>query len=129
MFAENACWMLECNAKSSGTTNRLKRMKLEGHEIEDENAAREVQEASCRSPFRFSMYEIGVGEEVVFAGDPGKKAEVNDDRHGRFCNETASLSALAKSLLGCSYPVQGILYFKYKGKVLDEIRKMHESSR
>lgn len=129
MSAEDAYRLLECIAKISGTTNRLKRMKPEGHEIEDENAAREVQEASRRGPFRFSMCGIGTGEEVVFAGDPSKKAEVVDDRHVRFGNETASLTSLAKSLLGCRHSVQGPLYFKYKGKILAEIRKMRESNR
>jgi hypothetical protein len=35
MSAEDAYHLLECIAKISGTTNRLKRMKPEGHEIED----------------------------------------------------------------------------------------------
>lgn len=45
MSAEDAYHLLECIAKISGTTGRLKRMKPEGHEIEDENTAREVQDA------------------------------------------------------------------------------------
>ena len=36
--------------------------------------------------------------------------------------------ALAKRLLGCAHPVQGTLHFKYKGKVLDALRKAHEAS-
>ena len=88
-------------------------MKPEGHEIEDENTAREVQEAARRGPFRFSMCGIGVGAEVVFVDDESKKAVVVDDRHIRFGNEITSLSALATQLLGVSHPVQGTLYFKY----------------
>ena len=111
-----------------GTTDRLKRMKPEGHEIEDENTAWEVQEAARRGPFRFSMCGIKAGEEVVFVDDDTKKAIVLDDRHVRFDNETTSLSALAKRLLGCTHPVQGTLYFKYKGQVLDALRKAHEAT-
>ena len=59
----------------------------------------------------------------VFLNDASKKAAVVDDRHVRFGKEITSLSALAKFLLGCNHPVQGTLYFKYKGKVLDEMRK------
>ena len=127
MSAEDAYHLLECIAKISGTTDRLKRMKPEGHEIEDENTAREVQDAARRGPFRFSVCGIGVGAEVVFVGDESKKAVVVDDRHVSFANETTSLSALAKQLLGSNYPVQGTLYFKYKGKILDDIRKERES--
>lgn len=127
MSAEDAYRLLECIAKISGTTDRLKRMKPEGHEIEDENTAREVQDAARRGPFRFSMCGIRVGAEVVFVDDVSKKAIVVDDRHVRFASETTSLSALAKQLLGCDHPVQGTLYFTYNGKILDDIRKEREA--
>ena len=126
MAAEEAYHLLECIAKISGTTDRLKRMKPEGHEIEDENTAREVQDAARRGPFRFSMCGISAGAEVVFVDDASKRAVVVDDRHVRFANETTSLSALAKQLLGCKHPVQGTLYFKYNGKILDDLRKERE---
>ena len=64
--------------------------------------------------------------EVVFVGNESKKAVVVDDRHVRFANETTSLSALAKQLLGCSHPIQGTMYFTYNGKILDDIRKERE---
>lgn len=127
MSAEDAYRLLECIAKISGTTDRLKRMKPEGHEIEDENTAREVQDAARRGPFRFSMCGIRVGAEVVFVDDVSKKAIVVDDRHVRFASETTSLSALAKQLLGCDHPVQGTLYFTYNDKILDNIRKEREA--
>ena len=126
MAAEEAYHLLECIAKISGTTDRLKRMKPEGHEIEDEDTAREVQDAARRGPFRFSMCGISAGAEVVFVDDASKRAVVVDDRHVRFANETTSLSALAKQLLGCKHPVQGTLYFKYNGKILDDLRKERE---
>ena len=126
MSAEDAYHLLECIAKISGTTNRLKRMKPEGHEIEDENTAREVQDAVRRGPFRFSMCGISAGAEVVFVDDASTRAVVVDDRHVRFANETTSLSALAKQLLGCNHPVQGTLYFKYNGRILDDLRKERE---
>ena len=64
----------------------------------------------------------------MFVGDESKKAVVVDDRHVSFANETTSLSALAKQLLGSSYPVQGTLYFKYNGKILDDIRTEQEGA-
>ena len=129
MSAEDAYHLLECIAKISGTTDRLKRMKPKGHEIEDENMAREVQEAARRGPFRFSRCGIGVGAEVAFVNDESIKAVVVDDRHIRFGNEITSLSKCAECLLGAKHPVQGTLYFKYKGRVLDDIHKSRESSK
>ena len=126
MSAEDAYHLLECIAKISGTTGRLKRINPEAHEIEDENTAREVQDAARRGPFRFSMCGISAGAEVVFVDDTSKRAVVIDDRHVRFANETTSLSALAKQLLGCKHPVQGTLYFKYNGRILDDLRKERE---
>jgi len=128
MSADDAYHILECIAKISGTTDRLKRMKPEGHEIDDEKTAMEIQEASRRGPFRFSMCGIQVGDEVAFVDDENKKAIVVDDRHVRFGKVITSLSALAQDLLGCNHPVQGTIYFKYKGKVLDDIRKERESA-
>lgn len=128
MSADDAYHILECIAKISGTTDRLKRMKPEGHEIDDEKTAMEIQEASRRGPFRFSMCGIQVGDEVAFVDDENKKAIVVDDRHVRFGKVITSLSALAQDLLGYNHPVQGTIYFKYKGKVLDDIRKERESA-
>ena len=123
MAGEEAYYLLECIAKISGTTDRLKRMKPEGHEIEDENTASEVQESARRGPFRFSMCGIVSGAEIEFVKDETKKAVVVDDCHVRFANETMSLSALAKYLLKCKHHVPGPQYFKYKDKVLADIRK------
>jgi hypothetical protein len=72
------------------------------------------------------MCGIKAGEEVVFVDDESKKAVVVDDRHIRFGNEVTSLSKLAKNLLGISHSIQGTLYFKYKGKVLADIRRERE---
>ena len=85
-----------------------------------------MEDAARRGPFRFNMCGIGVGPEVVFVNDGSKKAFVVDDRHVRFPNETTSLSALAKQLLGCNHPVQGTMYFTYTGKILDDIRRERE---
>ena len=128
MSADDAYHILECIAKISGTTDRLKRMKPEGHEIDDEKTAKEIQEAARRGPFRFSMCGIQVGDEVAFVDDENKKAIVVDDRHVRVGKVITSLSALAQDLLGYNHPVQGTIYFKYKGKVLDDIRKERESA-
>ena len=122
MTAEDAYGLLECIAKISGTTDRLKKVKPEGHEIIDEQTAAEIKETARRGPFRFGECGIPNGAELVYTDDPSVKVTVVDDRHIQYGNETTSLSALAQRLKGFDHPVQGTLWFTYKGEILAELR-------
>jgi len=122
MSKEDAYDILECIAKISGTTDRLKKMKPEGHEIDDEKAAEEIIETARRGPFRFSECGIPEGAEIVFVDDPNVKAKVLDDRHIEYKGETTSMSALARRLKNYDHAIQGTLYFTYNGMVLSEMR-------
>ena len=122
MSAEDAYGLLECIAKISGTVDRLKRVKPEGHEIEDEKMAQEVKETARRGPFRFGECGIPNGAELIFVDDASVKVKVVDDRHIQYGSETTSLSALAQRLKGFDHPVQGTLWFKYQGEILNDLR-------
>ena len=127
MDKEDAYELLECIAKISGTEDRLKRMKPEGHEIEDEQIAKEVKDIARRSNFNFKECGIPEGSEIVFTEDPTIKAKVVDERHIKYGDgEPTSVSALAKDLKGCDHPVQGTLFFKYGKETLDERRRRLE---
>ncbi len=129
MSKEDAYSLLECIAKISGTTANLKRMKPEGHEIMDEQIAEEVRETAKKGPFRFTECGIPVGAVVEFIEDSSIQATVVDDRHIEYEGETTSVSALAKKIKGFDHPVQGTLWFTYKGERLTDIRDRVESSR
>ncbi len=129
MSAEDAYLLLECIAKISGTINRLKRMKPEGHEIIDEQIADEVKENAKRGPFKFSECKIPFGSELEYIDDSSVKPIVVDDRHIEYDGETTSLSALAQKLKGFDHPVQGTLWFSYKGEKLIDIREREEKKR
>ncbi len=122
MSKEDAYSLLESIAKISGTQDRLKRLTPEGHEVLDEELATEIKETVRRGPFRFSACNIPVGSEILFIEDPSIRATVVDDRHIEFKGETTSLSALAQKLKGFDHPVQGTLWFTYKGERLADIR-------
>ena len=122
MSPEDAYAILESIAKISGTIDRLKKVKPEGHEIEDEIAAEENQKAARRGPFRFGECGIPNGAELVYVDDTSVKVSVVDDRHIQYGNETTSLSALAQRLKGFDHPVQGTLWFKYQGEILNDLR-------
>lgn len=123
MSPEEAYAILESIAKISGTENRLKRMKPEGHEVEDEKLADEIRNDNRRGPFRFSQVQIPIGSEIVYIEDSTVRPIVVDDRHIRYGNEVTSLSALAQQLKGFDHPVQGTLWFTYEGEKLDTRRR------
>lgn len=122
MSAEDAYGLLECIAKISGTMDRLKKVKPEGHEIQDELVAAEIKESARRGPFRFSECGIPVGAELTYADDRSIKVKVLDDRHIQYQGETTSLSALAQRLKGFNHAVQGTLWFEYEGEILNDLR-------
>ncbi len=128
MSAEDAYGLLECIAKISGTEDRLQRLTPEGHEILDEQIANEVRETARRGPFRFSDCNIPVGSEITFIENSDIKAIVVDDRRIEYDGETTSVSALAQKLKGFDHPVQGTLWFLYKGEKLTDIRDRIEKS-
>ena len=122
MSAEDAYGLLECIAKISGTEDRLQRMTPEGHEVLDEQIAEEVREVAKRGPFRFSAYGIPVGSELVYIEDESVRVTVVDDRRIKYDGEITSVSALAQRLKGFTHPVQGTLWFTFKGEKLTDIR-------
>lgn len=122
MDPEDAYSLLECIAKISGTTDRLKKVKPEGHEIKDEEIANEIKETTRRGPFRFSECGIPFGSTLTFVDNPSIIVTVVDDRHIQYNGETTSLSALARRLKGFTHQVQGTLWFQYKGEILNDLR-------
>lgn len=131
MSAEDAYALLENIATLSGTLDRLQRLTPEGHEIIDEETAKEVdaQVKERRSAFSFLKCGIPIGSTLCFIENPTITATVIDDRHISYHDETTSVSALAQSLKGFDHPVQGTLWFTYQGKRLTDYRdEMEENS-
>ena len=126
MTAEDAYNILSCIAKISGTESRLKRMKPEGHEVEDIRMAQEADRAYRRGPFTFSSIGITCGEVISFVSNPSITATVVDDKHIRIDDTVTSLSGAAKSILHKN-ALQGPKYWTYKGKILDNIRTAKEN--
>ena len=130
MTAEDAYSLLESIATLSGTLDQLQRLTPEGHEILDEETAKEIQTEvkERRAPFSFLACGIPIGSTICFTEDTSITATVKDDRHILYHKETTSLSALAQSLNGVDHPIQGTLYFTYNGKRLTDIREELELS-
>lgn len=123
MSPSDAYSLLECIAKISGTTDRLRRVKPEGHEIEDEIIANEIHNTARRGPFRFSECGIPFGAELAFVDDNSIKVTVVDDRHIQFNDEITSMTALVKRLRKSNRPIQGTHFFSYNGELLTDLRE------
>ena len=79
-----------------------------------------------RSPFRFSLVKIAVGETLRFVRDENIICTVVDDKHVLFEDQITSLSAIASQLLKKqgwkSTQVQGPLFWMYEDETLSERR-------
>ena len=126
MSPEDAYELLSCIAKISGTQDRLKRMKPEGHEVLDEELANEARSEARRPPFNFIDCGIPEGSEIVFIEDDSVRPKVVDGRHIEWDGVVTSLSRLTQDLKGFDHPVQGTLWFTYEGKLLTKVREEHE---
>lgn len=126
MTPEYAYNILSSIAKLSGTESRLKRIKPEGHEVEDIKMAEEAEKAYRRGPFTFSSVGINPGEIISFVPDLSITATVVDDKHIRIGETVTSLSGAAKSILHKN-ALQGPKYWSYKGRILDDIRTEKEN--
>lgn len=126
MTPEYAYNILSSIAKLSGTESRLKRIKPEGHEVEDIKMAEEAEKAYRRGPFTFSSVGINPGEIISFVPDCSITATVVDDKHIRIGETVTSLSGAAKSILHKN-ALQGPKYWSYKGRILDDIRMEKEN--
>lgn len=126
MSAEDAYVLLECIAKISGTTRRLKKLTPEGHEVEDERLAQEITQTSRRKNYNFKECGILPGAMLTFVDDESIQVKVLDERRIEYKGEITSVSALAQKLKGFDHPVQGTLHFKYGGETLLELRNRLE---
>ena len=126
MTPEYAYNILSSIAKLSGTESRLKRIKPEGHEVEDIKIAEEAEKAYRRGPFTFSSVGINPGEIITFVPDLSITATVVDDKHIRIGETVTSLSGAAKSILHKN-ALQGPKFWSYNGRILDDIRTEKEN--
>lgn len=122
MSAQKAFTILKCIAKVSNTENRLHLYNKTGEEMKEEELIQTLQNEVKRGPFRFSQCKIKPGEQITFIDDPLITPIIIDDRHIEYNGVTTSLSALAQQLKGFTHPVQGTLWFSYKGERLADLR-------
>lgn len=125
MSAKEACDLLSIIGEIYGETPNL--YSQTSAEFNDEKiAVANNVAAERRSPFSFYKCGIKSGETIIFVNDNSIVCEVVDDRNINYKGKNTSLSALAKKLLQTSHPVQGTLYFTYKGEILSALRKRLE---
>lgn len=125
MSAEDAYSIIEAIASIHGFNDKLKKYEMNEVESQEDKLAQEIKENSQEraSNFSFSNCKIPVGEYIEFIEDESLKIKVTGDKAVEYEGREYSLTALAKELTGISYSIAGPKYFKYKGEMLNDIRK------
>jgi hypothetical protein len=90
----------------------------------------EIEESkNRRSRFHFKNYEIPIGATINFTRDENIKAIVLENDKIQVNENIGSLSKIASDLLKYKMQVQGTLYFKFDGEILDDRRKRMDLER
>lgn len=128
MTAEDAYQLLKAIAEINGCVSNLKKITPNKSEKQAEEEAEEINTEMLERKNNFSFKKCGiqVGEEVAFVNDSSIKCKVADDRMIEYNGQKMYMSRLARKLLGRKSPVQGTMYFSYKGEVLSELRERLE---
>lgn len=130
MKPEEAYSIFEAIAEINGCTDKLKLVQPSESEIEDENVAAEIVRTRS-APFAFSMCEIPIGAKLDFWLSAWQPTDyvctVADDRHVEYEGEKYTLTGLAKKLSNTNRSINGVTYYKYNGRWLNDIRREHEN--
>lgn len=133
MSAEKAYTLLECIAKISGTTDKLRKIEPERQEVIDEEDAEEIRETAgtLRPNFSFSCCNIPVGSKIVYIDDTTIQPVVVDEKHIEYNGKTYSMTALVSELrrLGPNSHPLGPYWFTYKGERLTDRRDRIEAEK
>lgn len=117
---ETAYRVLREIARARGDMDKLELCDLSDEALADAEIA---DAGSRRSPFRFSMVGLKLGDQIAFIKDENETAIVCDDSHVRYKGRKRTLSDLAATLMrhpSKSYP--GPRFFTYEGEALSDRR-------
>ncbi|MCL2445188.1 MAG: GIY-YIG nuclease family protein [Oscillospiraceae bacterium] len=105
-------------AKLRGDEDYLKLVELNDEQEEEEA----IQRGERARPFRFSMVDINVGDEIEHINDSSIRCTVIDNRKVRYQGEIYSLSALAEKIENRT-GLAGPWFFKFDGETLAQRRQ------
>ena len=111
MTPEDAYELLEAIATISGTTSRLKKVKV----------GKTKKQQVRKPPINFRECGIPVGSKLVFIKDSSIVVIVRTDRKVEYNGELTSLSRISDDFLG--YSTSGPQYFTYNGELVSDIAK------
>ena len=121
MSPSDAYEILEAIAEINGTPERLTKWNLSEADKELEDVAEEIIKKSRRPNLDFLKMGIPVGAILVYTGDETIKATVVDARRVEYNGLQYSLTGLTRELLNLRYSVCPTWFWKYNGRIIDEI--------
>ena len=134
MNPEDAYTVFERVSRLRGDNHnhKLKKIDATPEQEAEERIAEDVITRSRRSNFSFKAFDIPEGAELVYTVDPTKTCKVVGDKKVEYEGQHYSLSGLATKFWrdagNETQGLQGALYFKYDGKLLNELRNQLESA-
>lgn len=95
--------------------------------VESEEDLHALDKAKSRKPnFNFRILDIPIGSELAFIHNKEIRATVVDERHIKLGDDITTTSAAATRLTGLGRPLQGTLYWLFKGETLNDRRERLE---
>ena len=120
MTPEEAFSLLQAMAEIHNCTDKLKLVKPTAAEKKDEAVAEEIEKTTRGEFFSFEKCHIPKGAVLEYVKDSSITCTVVDDRKIEYHGEIMYMTTLAKMLTGKKTGIAGPIFFKYKGKNLQE---------
>ena len=120
MTPEEAFSLLQAMAEIHNCTDKLKLVKPTAAEKKDEAVAEEIEKTTRGEFFSFEKCHIPRGAVLEYVKDSYITCTVVDDRKIEYHGEIMYMTTLAKMLTGKKTGIAGPIFFKYKGKNLQE---------
>ena len=120
MTPEEAFSLLHAMAEIHNCTDKLKLVQPTAAEKKDEAVAEEIEKTTRGEFFSFKKCHIPKGAVLEYVKDSSITCTVVDDRKIEYHGEIMYMTTLAKMLTGKKTGIAGPIFFKYKGKNLQE---------
>ena len=120
MTPEEAFSLLQAMAEIHNCTDKLKLVQPTAAEKKDEAVAEEIEKTTRGEFFSFEKCHIPKGAVLEYIKDSFITCTVVDDRKIEYHGEIMYMTTLAKMLTGKKTGIAGPIFFKYKGKNLQE---------
>lgn len=131
MTPDDAYDILRAIAQLHGTEENLVKIIPSEEELNQKQTAEQiaVEHREKGEVFSFKKCGIPVGSELEYVNDSNVKCYVFDERKIKYNDEVMYMTTLAKFLTGKKTGIAGPIFFKYKGKNLQNYYEKYQKNK